>query len=93
MAVDAFGTEMKPGDLIAFSTAGNGYIDVNYVSRVMPKSVEYGDYKYYKTNSDKCMVISEAKARTFRGNEEAIERAIEGSRKKKEEFGIELDEE
>lgn len=91
MAQDVFRVEMKPGDLIAFSSAGNGYIDVSWVSRVMPKSVQYGNYEYYRTNSDKCMVISEAKARTFRGTAN-IEHIIEESRKVKAEYGIELEE-
>ena len=87
MARDVFGTEMRPGDLFVYSSAGNGYFTLECVPRVMPKSVEHGDWGLNKVHSEKCIVVSEEKARTF--IYEDAEDKIEKSRAIKEEYGIE----
>lgn len=87
MAVDVFGNEVKPGDLILVSGAGNGYLDVKCVERVMPKSVEItGSYRRSKINADKIAVISLEQASKFfggRGNS-----VIDDSRRLKEQYRI-----
>lgn len=85
MAVDIFGTEVRPGDLIVSSGAGNGYMSVNCVIRVMPKSVEHTGYPSKSTNK-KMIVIDEEKAIKFFGDTQ--HRTILKSRELKEKFNI-----
>jgi hypothetical protein len=86
MALDVFGKEIRPGDLILTSGAGNGYFDIKCVKRVMPKSIETTGYSR-KINVDKVLVITEAQAFAYYGGRMAS--IIEESRKLKKELGIE----
>lgn len=91
MAVDVFGIEIKPSDLVIYSGAGNGYIELDVVTRVMPKSVECAN-SWGKVHSSKVIVISEEKAREFQGNvnnDYDVEDVLETHTELKEKFGIE----
>lgn len=93
MGVDVFGNEIKPSDLILFSSSGNGYFEMGCVTRIMPKSVEYDPYPncVYKSrvNNNKIIILSLEKAREYNQNNHNMYTAlIQHAVQMKEEFNI-----